>query len=416
MQKIDSEQKHKVLEEILKSKSFINSKLNSKLLTYLVECEIEKKSPNEYSIAVDIFHKDASFNANEDTLVRVSVYNLRKKLERYYQNMGKQTKIRVKIPKGQYTVIFFKYKKENIFYNLDTAYIITIPIIIVLLGLIIYLFATQPKNKELKDVYNLAQASSFLYSDFTDSQKPKIISLGNDFIYYSDFSEFRTTSIRKMYRNSNINSEEEFEKYKSEDAKRENLKKLPFSFFNQAAVLPLPFLERLLYDSNTEHTIKSTTELNSNDLKKNDIFFLGSFWTLGILEKIIKDLGITYNIIGNERLNIKLNGKKDSILTYERTGVPAFEHIDYSVFIKIPGPNNNSIYLIVSFYATGSVGTIKYLTKKIMLEELKTKLETKFETIPSYFFLVFKSNGFNREVLSTELLHISKINPKTISW
>lgn len=75
---IDKNQKLQILDEILKSNSFINSKLNAKLLTYLVKCEISGKTPSEYSIAIDVFKKDASFNPNEDTLIRVSVYNLRK--------------------------------------------------------------------------------------------------------------------------------------------------------------------------------------------------------------------------------------------------------------------------------------------------------------------------------------------------
>jgi len=413
---INKDQKRLILEEILKSNSFINSKLNSKLLTYLVECELNSKTPNEFSIAIDIFGKDSSFNPNEDTLVRVSVYNLRKKLERYYQNMGKRTKLRVKIPKGHYEVKFFNFQKESYRDRLKSPYLALGSIIIVLIAIIIYLISVFPKVDKVRNIPSENNMLSILFSEFTNSVKPKLVTLGDDFIYYSDFSEFKTTSIRKMYRNSNINSEEQFEKFKSEDPSKENFKKLPFSFFNQAAVWPLPYLVNLLDDFKTEYIIKGTTALNSNDLKAHDIIFLGSYWTLGILEQIIDDLGIGYNIIGKEEFSLKSSNLKESSIVYERTGVPAFDHIDYCTFIKIPGPNNNIIYLFVSFYATGSVGAVKYLTNEADLNELSDKFKSQFSQIPDYYLIVFKSNGYNREVLSTELLHIKEIKKETISW
>ena len=413
---INKNQKLSILEEIVKSNSFINSKLNTKLLTYLVECEISDKNPSEYSIAIDVFGKDSSFNPNEDTLVRVSVYNLRKKLERYYQNMGKRTKLRVKIPKGHYEVNFFNYSKENFRENVRNPYYFLLPVIILLFSVILFLITKLPSDEELKKNVITSSFADNLYSEFLSSQNPKIISLGDDFIYYSDFSEFRTTSIRKMYRNSTINTEEEFEIFKSDDPERESLKKLPFSFFNQAAVWPLPYLVRVLHDYNIDYDIKSATTLNSNDLKSKDIIFLGSFWTLGILEHIIKDLGISYNIIGDETLSIRDDNVSDSTLIFKRTGVPAFDHIDYCTFIKIPGPNNSTIFLFTSFYATGSVGAIKYLTNEEKLDELKLKFEKDYETLPPYFIIVFKSTGYNREVLSTELVKIKEINPQSIAW
>jgi hypothetical protein len=413
---MEQEQKREILKEILKSNSFITSKLNSKLLTYLVECEISNKTPSEYSIALDVFGKDSSFNPNEDTLIRVSVYNLRKKLERYYLNMGKRTKLRVKIPKGHYEVKFFNYSKENFRDKLKNPFFFLSTIIIILLSIITFLLIQYPTNAELKKSVITSSFADHVYSEFLTSNNPKLISLGDDFIYYSDFSEFNTTSIRKMYRNSNINREEEFEKFKLANPEIEDMKKLPFSFFNQAAVWPLPYLVKSLHDYDIDYVIKSATSLNSNDLKSTDIIFLGSFWTLGILDHVINDLGITYNIIGDETLSIRDVSNIDSTITFKRTGVPAFDHIDYCTFIKIPGPNNSTIFLFASFFATGSVGAIKYLTNENTLSELEASFEKEFDSLPKHFLIVFKSNGFNREVLSTELVKIMQIDPKSIAW
>lgn len=413
---IDKSKKLEILEEILKSKSFCNSKLNSKLLHYLVNCEIENKNPSEYSIAIDVFNKNSNFNPNEDTLVRVSVYNLRKKLEKYYQNMGKRTKHRVKIPKGHYEVEFFNYSKENLRNKISNPILLLILLVFILLIIISYLVTMIPGEEKVKNNVLNSTFADNLFSDFTKSSNPKLLALGDDFIYYSDFSEFKTTSIRKMFRNSTINTEEEFEKFKSDDINREALKKLPFSFFNQAAVWPLPYLVKVLHDYDISYITKSASTLNLNDVKANDIIFLGSFWTLGILDQVIKDLGISYNIIGNEILQIRDDADKDSIVTYHRTGVPAFEHIDYCTFIKIPGPDKTTIFLLASFYATGSVGAINFLTKEKTLQELKVRLEKEFKNIPDNFLVVFKATGYNREVLSTEIVQLKQISPELINW
>ncbi len=410
---MDINQKRIILEEILKSDSFINSKLNTKLLTYLVECEIEGKEPSEFSIAADVFQKDSSFNPNEDTLVRVSVYNLRKKLERYYLNMGKNDKIRVKIPKGHYEVKFFDYRKEKVRDKLNNPYLILGPIIIILIGFIIYLLASMPDEDNSVRTLKEKSFAGYIFSDFVDSENPKIVALGDDFIYFSDFSEFNTTPVRRMYRNSEINTEEEFERYKSEDESKGNLKMLPFSFFNQAAVWPLPYLVNLLNGFNAEYTLRSSTSLNSNDLKANDIMFIGSFWTLGILKKVIDDLGFNYKIIGREELRVQTD---DSTVVFRRSGIPAFDHIDFSTLMKIPGPENNTIYLLASFYATGSVGLARYLTTEESLDKLKEKFEEEFNDLPKYFLVVFKSKGYNREVLSTEMLYVKQIQPSEIKW
>lgn len=410
---LSSKQKHNILEEILKSNSFINSKLNSKLLIYLVECEIENKSPSEYSIAVDVFEKDSSFNPNEDTLIRVSVYNLRKKLERYYQNMGKRTKLRVKIPKGHYEVKFFNYSKENLIQKLLNPIFLFIPIILLSIFVIFLLIKLSTLSENAPPILSKSILSESLFYDFIESKNSKLIMLGDDFIYYSDFSEFNTSLIRKMYRNSDINNEEEFEMFLSKKEDESKFKKLPFSFFNQAAVWPLTNIVSFLTPYSVDYSVRNSSAITTNDLKSNDIIFLGSFWTLGILENIIENLGISYNIVGEEKLgfNILTN---DTTISLVRTGVPAYDHIDYSLFIKIPGPNNNSIYLFVSFYATGSVGAVKYMTNN---ENLKNIIQTlNSEELPECFYVVFESTGYNREVLSTKIYYASEIKSGTIKW
>ena len=60
------------------------SRVYGKLLSYLTLCASEGRSPKEAEIAVDVFDKGSAFDSNHDSVVRVSVHNLRQKFEKYY--------------------------------------------------------------------------------------------------------------------------------------------------------------------------------------------------------------------------------------------------------------------------------------------------------------------------------------------
>jgi len=58
--------------------------------------------PKEFSVAADLFGQE---NASQDTSqVRVHIYHLRKKLEQYFGQEGKQETLVLTIPKGGYQV------------------------------------------------------------------------------------------------------------------------------------------------------------------------------------------------------------------------------------------------------------------------------------------------------------------------
>ena len=78
---MNSQDKKKYIDKILKSDEFVGSKTYQNYLTYLVDASLDNKELKETSIALDFFEKDSSFNPAEDTTVRSHTYNLRKKLE-----------------------------------------------------------------------------------------------------------------------------------------------------------------------------------------------------------------------------------------------------------------------------------------------------------------------------------------------
>ncbi len=92
------------LNRILASPSFEKSGRARELLQYLVDEELEERGGQikGFTIAVDVFGRDAGFDASNDPLVRVHVGRLRELLTQYYVDDGANDAVRIRIPKGGY--------------------------------------------------------------------------------------------------------------------------------------------------------------------------------------------------------------------------------------------------------------------------------------------------------------------------
>ena len=96
------------LESVLQSPIFLRAPTLRRLLSYLCEKAFsgEIDSIKEYSIAVDVFGRGESFDQDADSIVRVEVNRLRKRLAEFYAAEGLGHAIRIAIPVGQYVPVF----------------------------------------------------------------------------------------------------------------------------------------------------------------------------------------------------------------------------------------------------------------------------------------------------------------------
>jgi TolB-like protein/Flp pilus assembly protein TadD len=98
------------LARILASRSFAGAQRSQRFLTYVVEKSFDPGSDalKEYTIAVDVFERDASYDSSIDATVRVEAGRLRSRLHEYYAEDGKHDPLIIDIPKGGYRAVFTK--------------------------------------------------------------------------------------------------------------------------------------------------------------------------------------------------------------------------------------------------------------------------------------------------------------------
>jgi len=113
---IAREEKLAQLERVLHGRSLHGSDNLKAFLRFIVDRSIEDHEGQlkEYVIATEVFGRGNDFDSRVDSVVRVQAGRLRTKLHEYYETEGKDDRVIIGLPKGQYTPVFcYAQKKEE---------------------------------------------------------------------------------------------------------------------------------------------------------------------------------------------------------------------------------------------------------------------------------------------------------------
>ena len=107
-QAVSTEAVRAELGRILESPHFDASERNRGFLTYVVEEALAGRTDRikAYTIATEVFGRDAKFDPQLDSIVRIEAGRLRRSLERYYLTDGRTSHLRIDIPRGGYVPVF----------------------------------------------------------------------------------------------------------------------------------------------------------------------------------------------------------------------------------------------------------------------------------------------------------------------
>lgn len=105
---IGTDEKIRALEVVLQSDAFARSERLKGLLRFLCEAEIEGRESEltEYMIGTRALGRPPDFAPLEDSSVRSRVYELRQKLEKYYEHEAPSAALRIELRKGSYAPKF----------------------------------------------------------------------------------------------------------------------------------------------------------------------------------------------------------------------------------------------------------------------------------------------------------------------
>ncbi|WP_321474782.1 hypothetical protein [uncultured Paludibaculum sp.] len=97
-----------LLHRVAASSAFQKSNRCRELLLFVGERSL--RDPNhvirEHEIGVSVFGRPVSYDTSQDTLVRVQISQLRKKIQQYFAEEGKDETLGLELPKGSYSIVF----------------------------------------------------------------------------------------------------------------------------------------------------------------------------------------------------------------------------------------------------------------------------------------------------------------------
>lgn len=197
------------LDKLSQSRYFTSAK-DVELLRYLIESTHEGKNLKETIIAIEFFGKDATFDSGSDSIVRSNIYNLRKKLDAYYMDEGRDDAVRFIIPKGAYQVKFEMHKPVSSASSVPESRVkngnllkilLTISVVLALVFAVLY-FKSMPQ----KSTSAIAEADP-VWSYYVQSPNPVIIVLGDYFMMQNTKTQDNSYA---FMRNPHINNQTDF--------------------------------------------------------------------------------------------------------------------------------------------------------------------------------------------------------------
>lgn len=391
----------KITAKIINSKSFGQSNTYANLLLFLVASTLEEDIPKETTIASEILGKP-NFDPSQSTLVRVYIYNLRKKLAKYYSKEGKEDKIIVQIPKGSYEVRFVEKKILTPKKSYSWSKGITLTLLLLLTLSLAYNISLYPEKHNINPINE-----NGLWKDLFMDQKPLMVLLGDLFIYQEENTK---TGTQKIIRDPFINSLEDYDKFLLEQSETNIIyEPLSYSLLIYNSALWIKDLSEIFSHNQKDFTIRNMVRFNPKELPDNNFIVIGMMKTFGLFKDYLAGPSLYYN--NQDQSIVYRNEQNGSETVYRPYGDPNGHHTDYGFITKAPGPNNNNIYLFGGIWDTAASQSLKYFTSPKLLKELESALIEKYGSLPKYYQIVLEVKGVDRMELSSKIIIMEEIVP-----
>jgi serine/threonine-protein kinase len=113
----------KQVHRIFASKTFRQADRIKRFLDFIVKETVAGRAEKlkEFSVGVEVFGRDSSFDPRFDPIVRVQARRLRAQLERYYAEEAAPGELVLEVPKGRYAVNFKEGKQTKVVASKKTA-------------------------------------------------------------------------------------------------------------------------------------------------------------------------------------------------------------------------------------------------------------------------------------------------------
>lgn len=365
------------VERLVNSHTLHGSESLCKLLRYLAKQAVDHPGVpvKEYQIATEVFGRQADFDPQLDSMVRVQAGRLRSKLAEYYSSEGNGDTTVIEIPKGSYAVAFHDRSQlahsnglmESAIHDPNHSAVPRTWVFAVI-GLSVALLATVSllvrsysaaqvgKPAAIESAEAPAPFKTFWRGFFTDPEEPWVIFSNAQFVGAPTFG-------MRYY-----------------DAKKDGKAQILDHYTGVGEVLAVHNLDLVFAALHKSLRVKRGSLFSLDDAKNNDLIFIGSPGENLTLLEIPSTKEFSFRRIqegpraGNmEILNVHPRAGEETNYLASPSNVPMNE--DYAVVALVKGINPEHSELILAGTTTiGTQAAVEFVTRESYLAALLKEL------------------------------------------
>lgn len=412
------EELQRITQAIAESGELGRSKIYANLLNYLLKHASTGKSPKEIEIAIDVLGRDASFDVSKDSVVRVYVHQLRKKLDNYYRNNQRDAEYRIIIPKGQYTIAVVPNQSDDVGSSSDLPAALSkhrykaqrmwAPLIAVLLLLNLYFLVGSSSEKS--QIEQAAVASLQPWSAILDDNLPVLFVMG-DYYIFGELNELG--NVTRMIRDFSINSSQDLNTLFMRDSDMSTrYRDLDLNYMPEGSALALARIVPLLQDAGKQIDVTMMSRLNTADLKSHHIIYIGYISALDKLRGLVfADSGLQIGRTYDELLN-----RSSGELYSSDAGLPSRDEPfrDYGLFSTFPSSSRNQFIIIAGTRDAGLMHIAQAVADSATLGAIEQSLRPSSRYSQGAYEALFEVFGFNRMNFDANLIYSGALDPGLI--
>ncbi len=351
-----------------------------RLFNFLVECSAAGTAPKEAVIAADVFDKATAFEVSQDSIVRVYIHNLRRKLDQFYAGPGKDEPVRLALPKGEYrlTVVPWSLPPETpepvpvqgsrrdsrrkLWIAGAAAGLVVLAVIVALA--ILY----RPR-----DAWESARSSP-VWSRLLQNDKPIVIVLG-DYYIFGDTEQ--TPDVKRLIREFEVNSKNDLEQYLQMNPNlAERYMDVGLGYLPTSSAFALANIVPVLSSGERRRVrVVLMSALDPGVLKSANVVYIGLLSGLGALQKLVFagsrfQVGQSFDELIDQKTQHHYFSSANHYAGEIRRYGPDFGYHDYGFFSTFSGLGGNQIVVIAATQDEGLRQMTEALTDRPRLDEL----------------------------------------------
>lgn len=398
------------------------SRIYARLFDYLLEASATGRSPKEIEIAINVLGRDSDFDVSRDSVVRVYIHQLRKRLQRYYQRHEPDARYQLVLPRGQYLFAVADHQPGSESPSGDGARTHGLRLwlagmaVLLLVSVVVNIWLWPGGTGSVENTGTEEPGQALLdhpmWSNIVDDGLPVMVVMGDYYIFGEQNEEGRIT---RMIRDFSINSPADLAA--SQPAPESDTAPTPYvdlsmTYMPEGSALALAMIAPVAERTGKPVEVRMMSQVAAADLRTHHVIYIGYVSGLGLLEPLYfaassLQVGQSYDELyhaGSRELftsNAAQAGQGDTVR-------------DLALLATVPAVNDNQFIIIAGTRDPGLHEAARIATAPGRLLDIDASLSLGPARAIASHEALFRLSGSGDMISDVELLYSGTLDPTRI--